>query len=65
MDLVKVKNLLQEEINNRAGTQRVERDDVLILPILHNENFIILQLDGWSINLHRDGTWTWEATEGG
>ena len=38
---------------------------VTAIPILHNDKEIILQLCGWSINLHEDGTWEWEDTTGG
>ena len=40
-------------------------EDVSMLPILHNENEVILLFSGWSINLFRDGSWFWEATDGG
>lgn len=35
------------------------------ITILHNRDTIILQYNGWSINLHDDGTWEWEDTTGG
>ena len=38
---------------------------VEFLPIMHNKDVVILQFHGWSINLHEDGTWIWEATDGG
>ena len=36
-----------------------------IMPIMHNGHVVILQLNGWSINLKSDGTWEWEDTTGG
>jgi hypothetical protein len=36
-----------------------------VIPILHNEGKIILQFNGWSVNLYENGTWIWETTDGG
>lgn len=55
----KVKQLLKEE---ESGPN----NDISVLPITHNPGLIILQMmTGWSINLKSDGTWYWEATDGG
>jgi len=66
-NLEKVKELLKEEIRDMKNKKRIKlfKDDLTIDPILHNENMIILQLWGWSINLLEDGTWFWEDTSGG
>ncbi len=36
-----------------------------VLPITHNNEEIILQFLGWSINLKKNGEWYWEDTTGG
>ena len=36
-----------------------------VSPIRHNGHVVILQFNGWSINLKDDGTWSWEDTTGG
>lgn len=54
-NLDKVKEFLQEAIERQNSP----------IPILHNRNTIILQYNGWSINLHDDGAWEWEDTTGG
>jgi hypothetical protein len=39
--------------------------DAVPIPILHNDDLIILQYSGWSINLYPDGTYWVQVTEGG
>jgi hypothetical protein len=34
-------------------------------PIVHNDQVIILQFSGWSVNLYADGSYAVEVTEGG
>ena len=74
MDLIQVKGFLKEDIDdtdkevheafqNEGPVYAVHQ--CLVLPILHNPDQIILQFNGWSINLHDDGTWEWEDTTGG
>ena len=64
-----VKELLKEEETVQElyinGDVKNLGKSLIILPILHNKDMIILQLHGWSINLYDDGTWIWEATDGG
>jgi hypothetical protein len=38
---------------------------VEVLPILSNSGMVILQFNGWSINLYDDGSYIMEATDGG
>lgn len=58
---MKLKELLETEmVSNGEGDQIVEP-----IPILHNKGVVILQFFGWSLNLNDDGTWIWEATDGG
>lgn len=38
---------------------------LVVLPITHNSNVVILQFNGWSVNLYADGTYIVEATDGG
>lgn len=59
--LLKVKDLLEKEKEILYG----QSSFVDVTPILHNEECIILQFCGWSINLEADGRWWWEATDGG
>lgn len=55
----------------QADLRRLLCDDMTshkrvdVIPIMHNPGVVILQLNGWSINLKEDGTWWWEATDGG
>lgn len=35
------------------------------LPIIHNDDYVVLQYCGWSLNLYEDGTWIIDFTEGG
>lgn len=80
IDLSKVKELLVEDSHTvdiiiESGYETIDGFitepvtvsslEVTILPIIHNDDVIILQLDGWSINLNRDGTWLWEDSGGG
>lgn len=58
MSMQKVKEFLEIEKEYNLNT-------VNVLPILHNSGLIILQMHGWSINLQSNGTWYWEATDGG
>ena len=63
----KIKELLkQEPIFQIVEDNRREYNSCIeVMPILHNEKEIILQFNGWSINLYNDGTYIWEATDGG
>lgn len=56
----KVKELLKEEYKDNFNANSAS-----VFPILHNKGKICLQFCGWSINLLDDGTWHWEATDGG
>ena len=60
-----LKKLLKDEDKVLDILNEVSCNEISILPILHNEDVIILQLNGWSINLYKDGTWIWTATDGG
>jgi hypothetical protein len=62
-----VKSFLKEELENKDIIKDSLRSDLFtsVIPILHNENLIYLQFNGWSINLLSDGTWFWEDTTGG
>jgi len=66
-----LKNMLEAEqttVEQQAEMLRLSNYKdykfIPVLPILHNE-FIILLMCGWSINLNPDGTWYWEDTTGG
>ena len=48
------KELLTQETHDVPGSK-----DLIVTPILHNNHIIYLQFNGWSINLHPDGTWRW------
>lgn len=61
--LVEVKDLLRDAVENADEIPTSGTADVI--PILHNHGLIILQFNGWSINLKADGTWIWEDTTGG
>jgi len=62
MDFNQVKDFLQKEIDLRESLHGLTAD---VMPILHNKELIILQFCGWAIDLHEDGTWSWEETTGG
>jgi hypothetical protein len=59
VDFSQVRQLLSEE------QKYYFPHDPEVLPVLHNENVIILQFGGWAVNLYPDGTWLWEDTTGG
>ena len=68
--LERIKELLQQEIvqlytKDEAGDLVPYKTEIDFIPILRNDNEIILQFNGWSINLYSDGTYIWEATDGG
>lgn len=56
------KDLLIDEVQDPVD---YEPSRIVVIPILYNDDVIILQMGGWSINLYKDGTWIWEATDGG
>lgn len=60
MILAEVKDMIRQEQLDLGGQPILDA-----IPILHNPDRIILQMTGWSINLNADGTWYWEATDGG
>ena len=72
-EINQVRSLLRQESTTgpcafkdiRGRTFIVEATQATVMPILHNEGKIILQFDGWSINLADNGTWIWEDTTGG
>lgn len=63
--LDRIKELLVEETPLVLEERQLPKREIGVLPITHNENKIILQFWGWSINLLEDGTYFWEATDGG
>jgi len=60
INLDRVKEMLETE-----PTIEYPVPEIRVTPILHNEDLIILQFLGWSIDLNKDGTWNWEDTSGG
>ena len=56
--------LLMEEDRNEKMTVGASLQSITVLPI-KSGNSINLQLWGWAIVLNEDGTWYWEATDGG
>jgi hypothetical protein len=65
-ELNRVKELLKQDMEEETQVKHNKHKlFVSIIPILHNKDKIFLQFSGWSINLYEDGTWIWEATDGG
>lgn len=62
-----LKTILDKEKVAQQGIEDYEKNlqNITIIPITHNEDMIMLQMCGWSINLCKDGTWYWEDTTGG
>jgi hypothetical protein len=65
-----LKDIIKEEMTffftkSALNAEKRPSHIVDVLPILHNDNLIILQFKGWSINLYDDGTYIWEDTSGG
>jgi len=56
-----IRNLLKDEIKDKSPGHGVECYPYLNLAY----DDISLQFCGWAVHLKQDGTWYWEATDGG
>lgn len=51
-------NLLKEALKDEEHLDGASsHKSIEVIPILHNENLIILQFCGWAIHLNADGTY--------